>query len=131
MSSDDSPLPRSIKVATVVVVIGSDKVTFRKETVEVQSRGGSRHFKDGAFVCVDVGVGVGVLVVGHRRASGGGANNVTNGTAFLVKDVNIPAGSSLEILSGGKVILETTDALRIDCSVADKISGTLSIMEIT
>ena len=61
----------------------------------------------------------------------GGGRAATNGTSFLVKDVKIPAGSSLEILSGGKVILETTDALRIDCSVADKISGTLSIMEIT
>ena len=61
----------------------------------------------------------------------GGGRAAQNGTSFLVKDVNIPAGSSLEILSGGKVILETTDALRIDCSVADKISGTLSIMEIT
>jgi len=55
----------------------------------------------------------------------------TNGTAFLVKDVSIPAGSSLELLSGGKVVLETTDEIKIDCSVADKISGTLSIMEIT
>jgi len=45
--------------------------------------------------------------------------------------VPIPVGSSLELLSGGKVILETTDAIQIDCSVADKISGTLSIMEIT
>ena len=61
----------------------------------------------------------------------GGGRGATNGTSFLVKDVSIPSGSSLEILSGGKVILETTDALRIDCSVADKISGTLSIMEIT
>ena len=63
--------------------------------------------------------------------SRGGANNVTNGTSFLAKDVNIPAGSSLELLSGGKVVLETTDEIKIDCSVADKISGTLSIMEIT
>jgi len=63
--------------------------------------------------------------------SRGGANNVTNGTAFLVKDVNIPAGSSLEVLTGGKVVMETTDYLNIDCSVADKLSGTLSIMEIT
>ena len=61
----------------------------------------------------------------------GGGRAATNGTSFLVKDVTIPAGSSLEILSGGKVILETTDAIRIDCSVADKLSGTLSIMEIT
>ena len=63
--------------------------------------------------------------------SRGGANNVTNGTSFLVKDVNIPAGSSLEVLTGGKVVMETTDYLNSDCSVADKLSGTLSIMEIT
>ena len=64
-------------------------------------------------------------------ANRNGTNNVANGTAFLVKDVNIPAGSSLEVLTGGKVVLETGDVLRVDCSVADKLSGTLSIMEIT
>ena len=64
-------------------------------------------------------------------ANRGGANNVTNGTSFLVKDVSIPSGSSLELLTGGKVVLETTDYLNIDCSIADKVSGSLSIMEIT
>ena len=64
-------------------------------------------------------------------ANRGGANNVTNTTSFLVKDVTIPAGSSLELLSGGKVVMETTDYLNIDCSVSDKVSGSLSIMEIT
>ncbi len=64
-------------------------------------------------------------------ANRNGNNNVANGTSFLVKDVTIPAGSSLEILTGSKVVLETTDILKIDCSVADKVSGTLSVMEIT
>jgi hypothetical protein len=64
-------------------------------------------------------------------ANRNGANNVSNGTSFLAKDVTIPAGSSLELLSGGKVVLETTDVIKIDCSVADKLSGNLSIMEIT
>ena len=64
-------------------------------------------------------------------ANRGGANNVTNGISYLVKDVTIPSVSSLELLSGGKVVLETTDVLKIDCSVTDKVSGTLSIMEIT
>ena len=64
-------------------------------------------------------------------SSRGGANNVANGTSFLIKDVNIPTGSSLEILSGGKVVLEAGDKIQIDWSVADKLSGTLSIMEIT
>lgn len=64
-------------------------------------------------------------------ANRGGANNVANGTAFLAKDVIIPAKSSLEVLAGSKIVLETTDAIRIDCSVADKVSGVLSVMEIT
>ena len=64
-------------------------------------------------------------------ANRGGANDVANGTSFLVKDVSIPSGSSLELLTGGKVVLETTDEIKIDCSVADKVSGSLSIMEIT
>ena len=59
------------------------------------------------------------------------ANNTANGTSLLVKDAPIPVGSSLEILTGSKVILETTDQLTVDCSVADKLSGTLSVMEIT
>ena len=64
-------------------------------------------------------------------ANRGGANNVTNGISYLVKDVTIPSGSSLELLSGGKVVMETTDILKIDCSVSAKIDATLSIMEIT
>ncbi len=59
------------------------------------------------------------------------ANNTSNETAFLAKDVPIPVGSSVELLSGNKVVLEATDQIRIDCSVADKLSGSLSIMEIT
>ena len=61
----------------------------------------------------------------------GGGRTATNGTTFLLKDAPIPVGSSLEILSGNKVVLETTDILQVDCSVADKVSATLSIMEIT
>ena len=55
----------------------------------------------------------------------------TNETVFLVKDAPVPAGSTLELLAGNKVVMETTDILQIDCSVADKLSGALSIMEIT
>lgn len=55
----------------------------------------------------------------------------TNETVLLVKDIPIPVGSSVELLSGGKVVLQTTDVLKIDCDVAAKIDATLSIMEIT
>ena len=55
----------------------------------------------------------------------------TNVSVYLAKSVNLPSGSSLELLSGGKVVLQVTDILKIDCSVAQKIDATLSIMEIT
>jgi hypothetical protein len=58
-------------------------------------------------------------------------NNTANGTSIIVKDAPIPVGGALELMSGNKVVLETTDQITIDCSVADKVSGTLSIMEIT
>ena len=55
----------------------------------------------------------------------------TNETVLLAKDVNIPAGSSLELLTGGKVVVQATDIIKIDCSVSAKIDATLSILEIT
>jgi hypothetical protein len=55
----------------------------------------------------------------------------TNENVTVIKDVSIPAGSSLELLSGGKYVLQTTDLVKIDCSVSAKIDATLSIMEIT
>ena len=61
----------------------------------------------------------------------GGGRAATNTTTFLIKSMPIPVGSSKEVPIGGKVVLETTDKLQIDCSVADKVSVTLSIMEIT
>ena len=55
----------------------------------------------------------------------------TNQTVFLVKDAPVPAGGTLELLSGNKVVLQATDVLKIDADVASKIDATLSIMEIT
>ena len=55
----------------------------------------------------------------------------TNATVFVTKDTPIPATSSLEIMSGNKIVLQATDVLKIDSDVAGKIDATLSIMEIT
>ena len=53
----------------------------------------------------------------------------TNETVFLVKDSPIPVGGTLTIPL--KQIMQTTDVMKIDCSVAAKIDAALSIMEIT
>ena len=55
----------------------------------------------------------------------------TNADVLLLKDVPIPAGSSLEVLSGGKVVIQNTDVIQIDSDVTAKIDATLSIMEMT
>ena len=55
----------------------------------------------------------------------------SNETSHVVKDAPIPVGGSLEIMAGNKIILEASDIIKVDCSVEDKVSATLSIMEIT
>jgi hypothetical protein len=58
-----------------------------------------------------------------------GANNEANQDVELVTNAPIPAGSSLELLSGNKVVMETTDVLKLTASGATDIA--LSVMEIT
>ena len=47
----------------------------------------------------------------------------------LVTNAPIPAGSSLEMLAGNKVVMETSDVLKVAASGATDVA--LSIMEIT
>ena len=59
------------------------------------------------------------------------SDNKSNSNVHAIKDAPIPAGSTLEVMAGNKVVLQATDVLKIDCDVAAKIDATLSIMEIT
>lgn len=54
----------------------------------------------------------------------------TNTTAHIVKDAAIPAGSALSVLDG-KINLNVGDIVKVDCSVADKVSVIMSYMEQT
>ena len=58
-----------------------------------------------------------------------GANDEANQAVELVTNAPIPAGSSLELLSGNKVVLETTDEIKVTATGAMDVA--LSIMEIT
>ena len=59
------------------------------------------------------------------------SDNESNSNVHAIKDAPIPAGSTLEVMAGNKVVLQETDVLKIDCDVAAKIDATLSIMEIS
>ena len=50
---------------------------------------------------------------------------------YIIKDVPLPTGSSIEIMSGNKIVLEAGDIVRVKGSVTDAVDAILSIMEIT
>ena len=58
-----------------------------------------------------------------------GANNEANQDVELVTNAPIPVGGTLELLSGNKIVMETTDVLKLTASGAADIA--VSIMEIT
>ena len=49
----------------------------------------------------------------------------------LMKNVPIPQGSSLEVMGGNKVVLETTDTITAKSDTAGSLDVALTIMEIT
>ena len=55
------------------------------------------------------------------------------GDIYVVKDATIPAGSSLEVISGGKLVVQgdgvTNDIIKVSCSAAASVDATVSVLE--
>ena len=56
-------------------------------------------------------------------------NDEVNQTVELITNAPIPAGSSLELLAGNKVVLEASDSISVSATGATDVA--LSYMEIT
>ena len=56
-----------------------------------------------------------------------------SGEVYLLKDANIPAGASLEVVSGGKIVMQgdgtNNDILRISCGTATALDAVVSVLE--
>ena len=61
----------------------------------------------------------------NASAFGGGNNR----DSFLVKNVPIPEGSTIELLSGNKIFLNTTDIIKIQSDTAVSFNCVLSFVE--
>jgi len=52
---------------------------------------------------------------------------------FIVKDATVPAGSSLEIMSGNKIVVQnngtTGDVIRVSCSASTSVDAIISVLE--
>ena len=59
-------------------------------------------------------------------SSGENADNV-----YIAKDIPLPTGSSVEIMAGNKIVLQSGDIIKVKASVVDGVDALLSVMEIT
>ena len=50
---------------------------------------------------------------------------------FLIKNAPVPAGASLEIISGSKIIMESSDVLRVRSGTATALDAAVSYLEQT
>ena len=62
--------------------------------------------------------------------SNSGASNA-NETTYLIKDAPISSASSLEIMAGNKVVLQTGDILKSQSDTASALDIVITYMEIT
>ena len=69
------------------------------------------------------------LTISTDTSNRSGANNEDNQPVELLTATSIPANSSLELLAGNKIVLETTDVINLTAAAAADIS--ISVMEIT
>ena len=55
----------------------------------------------------------------------------SNANAYLGKSLPVPAGGTLEIMQGNKLVLQTTDAIKAKASAVSSVDILISVMEIT
>ena len=80
-----------------------------------------------------------VIGITLANTSGSGVNvgvavsrtSATKEDIKLLKNAPIPSGSSLEFMSGNKIVLETSDQINVDSDTNDSVDAALTIMEIT
>ena len=68
------------------------------------------------------------LHIGRTRIDQDGSNDV-----FIVKDATVPAGSSLEIMSGNKLVVQNdgsnADVVRISCGTGSALDAIVTVLE--
>jgi hypothetical protein len=50
---------------------------------------------------------------------------------YFIKDIPLPSGSAVEIMSGNKIVLQAGDIVKVQSNTASALDAALSIMEIT
>ena len=72
---------------------------------------------------------ISVTISSDTTSNASGFGGAANKDAFLVKNVPIPEGSTIELLSGNKIFLNTTDIIKIQSDTAASFNCVLSFVE--
>ena len=69
----------------------------------------------------------------HSNPIGGSIKLAKNGgdDVFIVKQAPVPVGSTVEVMSGNKVVLEASDKLQFQSDVSSSLDSILSLLEIS
>ena len=70
-------------------------------------------------------------VSGNSINVGVGVTRVTDDDVSILKNVPIPQGSSLEVMQGNKIVLESTDTITVKSDVASRLDVAVTILEMT
>jgi len=70
-------------------------------------------------------------VSGNSINVGVGVTRVTDDDVSILKNVPIPQGSSLEVMQGNKIVLESTDTITVKSDVASSLDVAVTILEMT
>jgi hypothetical protein len=77
------------------------------------------------------------ITLANTSASGVTADVFLDGKdgtdTYIVKGASIPAGSSLEVMAGNKIVVQGTsgadDVIRVSCGTANALDATISVLE--
>ena len=71
----------------------------------------------------------------HTNPIGGSIKLAKSGSilddVFIVKQAPVPVGSTVEVMSGNKVVLEASDKLQFQSDVSSSLDSILSLLEIS
>ena len=75
------------------------------------------------------------ILISNKIGSSANANvylfTASGDSVFLIRNAPIPAGSALEIISGNKIIVTSTDVIRASSDVASALDVTVSYLQQT
>jgi len=102
--------------------------TFKVKTDTAVTGEATIYTVGGSTTTVVLGCLIGNTTTGQVTTTVTLVNNDGDNVALLT-NAPVPSGSSLELLSGNKVVMETSDAIKVSATGAVDVA--LSIMEIT